>query len=376
MKAIQMVDLTAQYQRIRDEMDNAVFNVIRSGKYINGEAVNKLTAALMAYTGSKHVIPCANGTDALRIALMALDLQPGDEVIVPAFTYAAAAESIVALRLQPVVVDVNPQTFNINVHQIESVLSSKTKAIIPVHLFGQIADMDPVVRIARRHGLYVIEDNAQSIGSVYTFSDRTRKQAGTIGDIGILSFFPTKNLGCYGDGGALLTNDKTLAEKLRMITIHGQSQKYIHQIIGCNSRLDTIQAAVLLVKLAYLDSNILTRQGIANAYDAGLKSLTDLLEVPYCIPNSSHGYNQYTLRIKKNRDNLQGYLKEKGIPSTVYYPLPLHHQPAFRYLTRIGDDLSVSEKLCQTVLSLPMHTEVDEEQIQYIINQLIQYNDE
>jgi dTDP-4-amino-4,6-dideoxygalactose transaminase len=375
MKAIQMADLTTQYQRIREEMDNAVLSVIRSGQYINGEAVNRLVAGLANYTGSKYVIPCANGTDALRIALMALDLQPGDEVIVPAFTYAAAAEAVAALRLIPVVVDVTPDTLNINVRQIEDVLSSKTKAIIPVHLFGQVADMEPIMQIAIRYGLFVIEDNAQSIGSVYTFSDGTRKQAGTIGTIGILSFFPTKNLGCYGDGGALLTNDKALAEKLQMITIHGQSQKYVHQIVGCNSRLDTIQAAVLQVKLAYLDSYIRTRQAIANAYDAGLKPLTDLIEIPYCIPNSSHGYNQYTLRIKKNRDKLQNYLKEKGIPSMVYYPLPLHHQPAFKPLMRISEDLSVSEKLCQTVLSIPMHTEVGEEQIQYIINQLIQYND-
>lgn len=373
MKAIQIMDLTTTYQRIRDEMDNAVLNVIRSGQYINGEAVNKLAAALAAYTGSKYVIPCANGTDALRIALMALDLQPGDEVILPAFTYAAAAEAVAALRLIPVPVDVNPHTFNIDVNQMESVLSSKTKAIIPVHLFGQLADMEPIMQMACRYGLFVIEDNAQSIGSVYTFSDGVRKQAGTIGAIGILSFFPTKNLGCYGDGGALLTNDKVLAEKLRIITIHGQSQKYVHEIVGCNSRLDTIQAAVLLVKLAYLDSYIRKRQAIANIYDAGLKPLADLLEIPHCIPNSSHGYNQYTLKIKKNRDELQTYLKEKGIPSTVYYPLPLHHQPAFRHLMRMGSDLSASEKLCQTVLSLPMHTEIDEEQIQYIINQLIQY---
>jgi dTDP-4-amino-4,6-dideoxygalactose transaminase len=373
MKAIQMVDLTTPYQRIRDEMDKAVLNVIRSGKYINGEAVDRLADALAAYTGSKHAIPCANGTDALRIALMALDLQPGDEVIVPAFTYAAAAEAVAALRLTPVAIDVNPHTFNINVHQMEEALSPKTKAVIPVHLFGQLADMEAIMQFAQRHGLFVIEDNAQSIGSVYTFSDGMQKKAGTIGIIGILSFFPTKNLGCCGDGGALLTNDKALAEKLRMITIHGQSQKYVHQIVGCNSRLDTIQAAILQVKLPYLDSYIRARQALADAYNTGLKHLANLLETPYCIPNSSHVYNQYTLKIKKNRDKLQRYLKEKEIPSTVYYPLPLHFQPAFKHLTRIGGDLSVSEQLCQSVLSLPMHTETDEEQIQYIINQLMHY---
>jgi dTDP-4-amino-4,6-dideoxygalactose transaminase len=373
MKAIQMVDLTTQYRRIRNEIDQAVLSVIDSGRYINGEAVGKLSTALVVYTGSKHVIPCANGTDALRIALSALGLQPGDEVIVPAFTYAAAAEAVALLRLIPVVVDVNPRTFNIDVNKIEEAISPKTKAIIPVHLFGQTADIEPLMRIVRQHNLFVIEDNAQSIGSVYTFSDGTKKQAGTIGDIGILSYYQTKNLGCYGDGGALMTEDKELAEKLRMITIHGQSQKYVHQIVGCNSRLDTLQAAVLQVKLSYLDDYVLLRKKLASRYDAGLKLVSDYFEIPYCIPESSHVYNQYTLTVKENRDGLQQYLKEKGIPTTVYYPLPLHFQPAFKDIVRIGGDLSVSEKLCRSVLSLPMHTETDEEQTQYIIDQLIQY---
>ena len=373
MKAIQQVDLTTQYQRIRDEIDRAVLDVIGSGKYINGEAVGKLAAGLAAYTGSEYVVPCANGTDALRISLTALDLQPGDEVIVPAFTYAAAAESTASLGLIPVAVDVHPQTFNIDVNKIEEAISPKTKAIIPVHLFGQTADMEPLMRIARRHGLFVIEDNAQSIGSVYTFSDGTQKQVGTIGDIGMLSFFPTKNLGCYGDGGALMTNNKVLAEKMRMITIHGQSQKYVHQIVGCNSRLDTLQAAVLLVKLTYLDNYIHSRRKMAKMYDDGLKLLNDRFEIPYCIPESSHVYNQYTMIVKGNRDNLQKYLKEKSIPTMVYYPLPLHFQPAFTDRIRISGNLNVSEKLCQSALSLPMHTEVDEEQVQYIINQLTRY---
>jgi len=373
MNAIQMVDLTTQYQRIRGEIDQAVLGVIGSGRYINGEAVGKLAAGLAAYTGSKYVVPCANGTDALRIALTALDLQPGDEVIVPAFTYAAAAEAVALLRLIPVAVDVHFRTFNIDVNRIEEAISPKTKAIIPVHLFGQTADMEPLMRIARRHGLFVIEDNAQSIGSVYTFSDGTQKQAGTIGDIGILSFFPTKNLGCYGDGGALMTDDKDLAEKLRMITVHGQSQKYVHQIVGCNSRLDTLQAAVLQVKLSYLDDYIQLRRKLAIKYDAGLKLLSSRFETPYCIPESNHVYNQYTLTVKENRDRLQQYLKEKGIPTTVYYPLPLHFQPAFKDMVRIAGDLSVSEKLCRSVLSLPMHTETDDEQTEYIINQLLEY---
>ena len=373
MRAIQMVDLTTQYQRIKDEIDEAVLAVIRSGRYINGEAVGKLAAGLAAFTGSKHVIPCANGTDALRIALQALDLQPGDEVIVPAFNYVAAAEAAALLRLIPVAVDVDPRTFNIDVNQIEKAISPKTKAVIPVHLFGQAADMEPLMRIARRCNLFVIEDNAQSIGSVYTFSDGVQKQAGTIGDIGVLSFFPTKNLGCYGDGGALMTDDEALGEKLRMITIHGQLQKYVHQMLGCNSRLDTLQAAVLQVKLAYLDNYIQSRRMLASRYDAGLKSMNDCFETPYCLPASTHVYNQYTLTVKGNRDGLRQYLKERGIPATVYYPLPLHLQPAFKDKVRIAGDLSVSENLCRSALSLPMHTEADEDQTQYIINQLIRY---
>ena len=368
-----MVDLTTQYQRIRHEIDQAVLDVIRSGRYIHGEAVGKLAAGLAAYTGAKHVVPCANGTDALRIALVALDLQPGDEVIVPAFNYVAAAEAAALLRLIPVAVDVHPRTFTINIDRLEEAISPKTKAIIPVHLFGQTADMEPLMHIAHKYGLFVIEDNAQSLGSVYTFSDGTQKQAGTMGDIGVLSFFPTKNLGCYGDGGALMTNDKALAEKLRMITIHGQSQKYVHQIVGCNSRLDTLQAAVLQVKLSYLDEFIQSRRKLASWYDAGLQSMSNRIETPYRLPESSHVYNQYTLIVNENRDGLQQYLKEKEIPSTVYYPLPLHFQPAFKDRVRIAGDLSISEKLCRSVLSLPMHTEADEEQTQYIMNQLIRY---
>jgi len=373
MNPIQMVDLTTQYQRLRNEIDQAVLDVISSGQYINGEAVKKLAIELAAYTGAKYIVPCANGTDALRIALTALDLHPGDEVIVPAFTYAAAAEAAALLRLIPVAVDVDSHTFNIDVNQIEEAISPKTKAIIPVHLFGQTADMEPLMQIARKHRLFVIEDNAQSIGSVYTFSDGTKKQAGTIGDVGILSFFPTKNLGCFGDGGALMTDDKALADKMRMITIHGQSQKYVHQIVGCNSRLDTLQAAILLVKLAHLDDFVQSRRKLASEYDTGLKMLSNHFDIPYCIPESTHVYNQYTLIVKENRDDLQQYLKEKGIPTTVYYPFPLHYQPAFKNLVRIAGDLSASEKLCRSALSLPMHTEADEEQTEYIINQLIQY---
>jgi dTDP-4-amino-4,6-dideoxygalactose transaminase len=374
MKPIQMVDLTTQYERIGEEMGKAVLDVLRSGKYINGEPVKELTENLAAYTGAKYVVPCANGTDALQISLMSLNLQPGDEVIIPAFTYIACAEVIALLKLKPVLVDVDPQTFNIDVQKIEEAISSKTKAILPVHLFGQIADMEPILKIAKERGLSVIEDNAQSIGTIYTFSDGTKKQAGTIGDIGTLSFFPTKNLGAYGDGGALMTNDEKLAQKLKMIASHGQSQKYLHEIIGCNSRLDTLQAAILSVKLPHLQDYIQARSKSAAEYSAGLKSLTNLLEIPYCIPHSTHVYNQYTLKIKDNRRNdLQKYLKEKGIPTMIYYPLPLHKQPAFKDIIRIGSDLSASEALCESVLSLPMHTELEESQISYIINQLIGY---
>lgn len=368
-----MVDLTTQYERIREEMDKAVWDVIRSGQYIRGKAVRELVEDLASYVGVKEVIPCANGTDALQIALMALELQPGAEVIVPAFTYVACAEVIALLKLKPVPVDVCPDTFNIDVRKVEEAISTKTRAIIPVHLFGQCCDMDPLMRIARQHGLCVIEDNAQSIGSVYTFPDGTKKQAGTIGDIGILSFFPTKNLGAYGDGGALLTSNEEFARKLRMIVTHGQSQKYIHEMIGCNSRLDTLQAAILKVKLPYLTSYIQARVKAALEYDIHLKPLTDLLEIPYLFPRSTHVYHQYTVKIKQNREDFQKYLKTKGIPSMIYYPLPLHHQPAFKNIVKAGSDLSETEKLCRSVLSLPMHTELDEEQLRYIIHQIMNY---
>ncbi|MDR2087489.1 MAG: DegT/DnrJ/EryC1/StrS family aminotransferase [Dysgonamonadaceae bacterium] len=374
MNVIQMVDLTTQYKRVQQQMDEAVLGVIRSGKYINGEAVRDLAAGLSDFLRVKHVIPCANGTDALQMALMALDLQPGDEVIVPAFTYVAAAEVIALLKLTPVLVDVHPRTFNVDVDKIEAAISSRTKAIIPVHLFGQTADMEPLMQIAKKYGLYVVEDNAQSIGSVYTFRDGSRQAAGTIGDIGVLSFFPTKNLGGYGDGGALLTNDDGLALKLRMIGVHGQSRRYCHEITGCNSRLDTLQAAIIRVKLPHLDSYIQARRKAAEAYDSGLKPVADWLETPECIPASTHVYHQYTLKVKHGkRDDLQKYLKENGIPAMIYYPLPLHRQPAFKNRVKMGGDLSESEKLCRSVLSLPMHTELDDEQIEYIIFHIINY---
>ena len=368
MKPLQMVDLVTQYERLQPAMDQAVLEVLRSGQYINGDAVAALAEDLAQYTGAQHVIPCANGTDALQIALMALELQPGDEVIVPAFTYAASVEAIALLRLTPVLVDVDSQTFNIDVQKMEQALSPRTRAIIPVHLFGQTADMEPVLAFARKHHLYVVEDNAQSIGSVYTFSDGSQKQAGTIGDIGTLSFFPTKNLGCYGDGGALLTNHEDLARRMRMIASHGQSAKYRHERIGCNSRLDTLQAAILRVKLPYLSSFILARRKAAERYDEGLKTLSEYVDAPLCLPASTHVYHQYTLKIGKGRrDELQQYLKKQGIPTMIYYPLPLQEQPAFRYVARKGSDLCETEKLCRSVLSLPMHTELTEEQVMSVL---------
>ena len=373
MQPIQMVNLTTQYERIQPAMDKAVLDVIRSGQYINGEAVSALAEELRLYTGTKYVIPCANGTDALQIALMALELQPGDEVIVPAFTYAACAEAAALLQLRPVVVDVDPKTFNINVQKIEEAISPKTKAIIPVHLFGQTADMEPLMEIAQKHHLYVVEDNAQSIGSIYTFSNGVQKQAGTIGDVGTLSFFPTKNLGCYGDGGALLTDNESLAGQLQMIALHGQSQKYRHERIGCNSRLDTLQAAILRVKLQHLASFVFARRKAASAYDVGLKTLS-WIETPTCLPASTHVYHQYTLKVKDGqRDNLRQYLKTQGIPTMIYYPFPLQEQPAFRNIVRTVGDLSETEALCRSVLSLPMHTELDDEQIATIVEKITSY---
>ncbi|GHU69106.1 cell surface polysaccharide biosynthesis protein [Bacteroidia bacterium] len=363
---IQMVDLTTQYTRLQPEIDRAIAAVLHSGQYINGNAVREFTGNLAKYTGAKYVIPCANGTDALQIALMSLQLQPGDEVIVPAFTYVAAVEAIAILNLRPVLVDVDEKTFNIDVSKIEEAISPRTRAIIPVHLFGQTCDMEPIMQLAEKYRLFVIEDNAQSLGAIYTFFDGTKKQAGTIGHIGTLSFFPTKNLGCYGDGGALLTNDEILANRLKMIASHGQAQKYCHEIIGCNSRLDTIQAAILDVKLKHLDEFITARQTAASSYLSKLESI-NWIETPVCIPSSTHTYNQFTIKItNKKRDNVQQQVKNQGIPTMIYYPLPLHQQPAYQEIVRIGSDLSISEKLCKSVLSLPMHSELTEQQFAII----------
>ena len=326
---IQMVDLKSQYLKIKDEIDTALISCVESTNYIKGPEVKLFEENLAKYLGVNHVISCGNGTDALQIAFMALDLKPGDEVIIPAFTYVATAEAIALLGLIPVMVDVNTETFNISVKEIENAITSKTKAIVPVHLYGQSSNMESIMQLAEKHGLFVIEDNAQALGAETVLSNGTIKKTGTIGHIGCHSFFPTKNLGCFGDGGALSTNDPNLAEKCRMISTHGQKRKYYHEVIGCNSRLDTLQAAVLYVKLNYLDDYISARQKAAEYYFQNLDNI-NWITLPRKATYAVHSFNQFTLKIKNGkRDELQEYLKTNGIPSIIYYPLPLYKQPAF-----------------------------------------------
>ena len=362
---IQMVDLKGQYLKIKDEVDAGIQNVIDNTAFINGPIVKQFAENLSKYMGGCHVIPCANGTDALQIALMALDLKPGDEIIVPAFTYVASAEVIGLLGLTPVMVDVDYNTFNVTVENLKKALSPKSKAIIPVHLFGQSCDMEPILEFAKANNLYVIEDNAQAIGAEYTFSDSRKVKTGAMGTIGCTSFFPSKNLGCYGDGGAIFCNDDVLAEKLRMIDNHGQKVKYHHSVIGCNSRLDSIQAAILDVKLKHLDEYGAARYAAASYYTEKLKAF-DPEEKFFVTPaesdNSTHVYHQYTLKVKNGkRDELKNYLAEQGIPSMIYYPLPLQEQDAFKGITRSAEDLAVSKDIAYSVLSLPIHTEMTHE---------------
>lgn len=364
---IQMVDLKGQYQKIKNEIDAGIQECIDNTAFINGPAVKEFQQDFEKYLNVKHVIPCANGTDALQIAMMALDLKPGDEVICPAFTYVATAEVIGLLGLKPVMVDVNEDTFDIELNGLEKYITPSTKAIVPVHLYGQSADMEKIVEFAKKHNLFVIEDNAQAIGSDYIFSDGTVRKTGTIGDIGCTSFFPSKNLGCYGDGGALMTNDDELALKIRMIANHGQEKKYHHKVLGCNSRLDTIQAAVLKVKLQHLDEYSAARNKMADYYDENLAGISEI-QTPKRAGNSTHVFHQYTLRVKNGkRDELQKYLAEKNIPSMVYYPLPLYKQEAFLQYVEEGFSLPVTEQLCEEVLSLPVHTEFDPEILNFII---------
>ncbi len=360
-KQIQMVDLQSQYHKIKAEIDTAVLDVIASAQFINGPAVKSFEINLANYLNVKHVIACANGTDALQIALMALELKPGDEVIVPAFTYVATAEVIALLHLKPIMVDVEPDTFNISLDNLKDVVSPNTKAIVPVHLFGQSTDMEPILNFAKEHNLFIVEDNAQAIGATYSFTDGKKVMAGSMGNIGCTSFFPSKNLGCYGDGGAMFTNDDELAEKIRMIANHGQKKKYYHSVIGCNSRLDTIQATVLDIKLKYLNQYSMARQEVAANYDKAFQDI-ESLEIPVRQANSTHVFHQYTLIVKKGlRDSLKTYLIANGIPCGIYYPVPLYKQEAFESYVEEGFELTNTETLCQSVLSLPIHTEMTKE---------------
>lgn len=370
MEKIEMVDLVGQYHRLKKEIDAAIFSTIEEGRFINGPQIQAFQKNFEAYLGVRNVIPCANGTDALQIALMSLGLKPGEEVIVPSFTYVATAEVIGLLGLTPVMVDVDYSSFTISVENIEKAITDKTKAVVPVHLFGQSCDMAPIMELAEKYDLYVIEDNAQAVGAEYIYSSQLHKKTGTIGTIGCISFFPSKNLGCYGDGGAIVTNDDELAQKIKMIANHGQRIKYHHDLIGCNSRLDSIQAAVLNVKLQYLDDFAKARILVAGYYDKELSCIEEIL-LPKHFSYSSHVYHQYTLRVKNGRrDDLQSYLKEKGVPSMVYYPLPLDEQPAFKSISRVAEELHNAKQLCSEVLSIPIHTEMTEESLVYIVEQI------
>ena len=363
---IEMVDLKGQYTKIQKEVDEVVLNTIRDAAFINGPQVAEFAKNLSTYLNGAFVIPCANGTDALQIAMMALGLEPGDEIIVPSFTYVATAEVIGLLNLKPVMVDVDPIHFNITRKNIEQAITAQTKAIVPVHLFGQCADMEPILALAKEYNLYVIEDAAQSIGAQYTFKDGTKKQAGTMGDIGCTSFFPSKNLGCYGDGGAIYTNKPELAERIKMIANHGQVNKYVHKCIGVNSRLDTIQAAILNIKLKHLNEYSNARRAAADQYDHLLSGISDLM-TPVRAHNSTHVFHQYTMQIKNgNRDSLKRHLESAGIPAMIYYPVPLNEQEAFKNIGQVTGSLDSTDYLCASVLSLPMHTELTEEQQVFI----------
>ena len=363
-----MADLHTQYLRIKQEVDHAIQEVLDSTAFIQGPQVNQFADSLATYLNSRSVIPCANGTDALQIAMMALGCKPGDEVILPVHTYVATAEVIALLGLKPVFTEVDSNSFNINVKQIEDKITDKTFAIVPVHLYGQCAEMEPILAIAKKHGIRVIEDVAQALGAVYTFSDGRKQRAGTMGTIGCTSFFPSKNLGCFGDGGAIFTQDPSLAEKIKMIANHGQKIKYHHDIIGVNSRLDTLQAAILNVKLNYLDDYEKRRNKVAEFYDRELSHL-NFVEVPFRTVNSTHVFHQYTLKTKGiNRDQYKTHLEGKGIPTMIYYPVPLHLQKAYQKPEYPRGSFKITEELSQTVISLPIHTEMNEEQLTYICN--------
>lgn len=372
MRKIQMVDLQSQYQKIKNEVDEKVLNVMQSAMFINGPEVQNFQKELEEYLGVKHVIPCANGTDALQIALMALQLEPGDEVITADFTFAATVEVIHLLRLKSVLVDVDYDTFNIDIEKLKAAITPKTKAIIPVHLFGQCANMEAVLEVAKEHNLYVIEDNCQGIGADFTFSDGTVQKSGTMGTIGTTSFFPSKNLGCYGDGGAIFTNDDDLAYKMRGIVNHGMYKRYYHDEVGVNSRLDSVQAAVLRVKLPLLDTYNTARRSAADFYDKAFANHPHIL-TPKRAENSTHVFHQYTLRILNGKRNeLQAFLAEKEIPAMIYYPVALRKQKAY-YQESNDADFVNTDKLLDQVISLPMHTELDEEQLKYITDSVLEF---
>jgi len=368
-----MVDLLTQYEKAGPEIDDAIKSVINSSAFIRGPEVKLFEEDLQNYLGSKHVVSCGNGTDALQISLMALGLRPGDEIITTNFTFVATIEVISLLGLRPVIVDPDPDTFNISPGGIKKSVTPQTKAIMPVHLFGQCADMEAIMAIAEDHDLFVIEDGAQATGTEYYFSDGSTKKAGTMGRAGTTSFFPSKNLGCFGDGGAIFTDDEHLALKIRSIANHGMKIKYHYNDVGINSRLDTIQAAILRVKLKYLDEYNNARRKAAAIYDEAFKSCSRIV-IPGRVPYSSHIYHQYTIRVMDNlRDELKKYLEKKKIPSMIYYPGPLHTQEAYKYLGYKENDFQVTSRLCKEVLSLPMHTELDQEQLDYITGSVLDF---
>jgi dTDP-4-amino-4,6-dideoxygalactose transaminase len=373
MRPLQMVDTRTQYHKIKKEVDDAVLAVMESSQFIGGKAVSGFAENLAMYHGNKHVIPCANGTDALQIAMMALGLQPGDEVITPSFTYIATVEVAALLGIKPIFVEVDKRTFCIDPGVIEKAITPKTRAIIPVHLYGHAANMEAIMQIAEKHGLFVIEDNAQGIGNDYTFSNGSSRKTGTIGHIGCTSFYPSKNLGAFGDGGAMFTDDDALAEKLKMIASHGQSKRYYHDIVGCNSRLDAMQAAILDIKLKHLDEYIAARRKAADYYDAAFAG-NKKIETPYREANNKHVFHQYTLILHDtDRDELSKFLAGKEIPNMIYYPVPAHRQKMFDAFGGSDYILPVTDWLTERVISLPMHTELDEEQQQFIVSQVLEF---
>jgi len=374
MRKLQMVDLKSQYEKIKEDVNISIQEVLETNTYINGPLVHQFQKDLENYLGVKHVIPCANGTDALQIAMMGLNLKPGDEVITADFTFAATVEVIALLQLTPVLVDVDRNNMNISLEGIRRAITSKTKAIVPVHLFGRAANMDAIMEIANEYNLYVIEDNAQAIGADYTSKDGSKKKVGTIGHVGATSFFPSKNLGCYGDGGAIFTNDDALAHTLRGIANHGMYERYHHDVVGVNSRLDSIQAGVLKVKLPLLDSYNKARQEAARKYSLALGINSNIVAPTICDSCDCHVFHQYVIRITNGkRDGLLDHLQSKGIPCAIYYPIPLHSQKAYVDSRYRESDFPVTNQLCKEVIALPMHTELDEEQIQFITDSILEY---